>query len=361
MEKTLNKDDVAGVLLRVQEKAKILGLLLKVPRDEIEQYNEPQERLFHVIDEFLKISDPRPTWRAIVVAVRDPLIGENSLADDIEKKYCSVHDEDSKPLTSTPTTSQSPMQTDKPTRAMDETLDEEDAIDTAHKLLGVQGKTEMLGRLLKLPKSIVDVIHSQFSDPRDCLFHVIEEFLSYIEEPTWRVIISTLRDPLIGESSLADDIEKKHFPIDDESGSQPVIDVATTLAQSHEQTAMLTKTMEEALDPDDAIDIVRELLVVRGKTEIFGRMLKLPKYFVDSIHHQYSDPAQRLLHVIDKFVKQLGSWRVIVAALRSPLIQQSSLADMIERKYFQSQVSTPGQSAYTQPPHTPSFLSCSYE
>ena len=54
----------------------------------VQQYASPQERLFQVIDEFVKQLDPQPTWRVIVQALRNPLIREYRLAQKIAKKYC---------------------------------------------------------------------------------------------------------------------------------------------------------------------------------------------------------------------------------------------------------------------------------
>ena len=91
LEKRLNKDDATDIvrhLLDVQSKAKTLGRLLKVPKAIIyvtpQSTSDPQAPLFHIIDECLKQVDPIPTWRLILNALRDPLIGEHSLAQKIE-------------------------------------------------------------------------------------------------------------------------------------------------------------------------------------------------------------------------------------------------------------------------------------
>ena len=93
---------------------------------------------------------------------------------------------------------------------------------------------------------------------------------------------------------------------------------------------------DKTLNQDDVADVVCEILDVQTKSKTFGRVLKLPKATVDAIHCRYSETQDCLFHVIDEFVKQLEprpTWRVILNALRNPLIDHSRLAQEIERKY----------------------------
>ena len=90
------------------------------------------------------------------------------------------------------------------------------------------------------------------------------------------------------------------------------------------------------MSQDDVPDVVCEILDVRTKSDLFGRVLKLPAATVESIHLQYGDPKDRLFHIIDDLVKQvepLPTWRVILEALRNRLIGHSRLAQEIESKY----------------------------
>ena len=94
---------------------------------------------------------------------------------------------------------------------------------------------------------------------------------------------------------------------------------------------------DRTFNQDDVPDVVCEVLDVRTKSNLFGRVLKLPAATVESIHQQYSDPQDRLFHIIDEFVKQVQpppTWRVILEALRNPLIGHHRLAHEVERKYF---------------------------
>ena len=90
------------------------------------------------------------------------------------------------------------------------------------------------------------------------------------------------------------------------------------------------------LNQEDVPNVVGEILEVQTKSKTFGRVLGLPKVTMDSIHHQNSDPQECLIGVLDEFVKQVQpppTWRVILEALRHPLIGQHRLAQEIESKY----------------------------
>ena len=66
-----------------------------------------------------------------------------------------------------------------------------------------------------------------------------------------------------------------------------------------------TVRVEKKLDAQNVAEVVREILEVQNKSETLGRVLKLPKVAVDRILQQYSNPQDRLLHIIDEFVKQV--------------------------------------------------------
>ena len=95
----------------------------------------------------------------------------------------------------------------------DRTLNQSDVAEVVREILDVQTKSETLGRVLKLSKAKVESIHHQSRDNQIYLFGVIDEFVTQLEpRPTWRVIVNALRDPLIGQTRLAGEIEKKHCP-----------------------------------------------------------------------------------------------------------------------------------------------------
>ena len=70
---------------------------------------------------------------------------------------------------------------------------------------------------------------------------------------------------------------------------------------------------------------------------MFGLKLNLPVHEVEAICARYSDPRTRLLHIIIAFLEQAEprpTWRVIVGALRSPIVKLTALARKVEAAHF---------------------------
>ena len=70
---------------------------------------------------------------------------------------------------------------------------------------------------------------------------------------------------------------------------------------------------------------------------MLGLMLNLPVREVEAIFTKYSDPCDRLLHIIIAFLRQAEprpTWRVIVGALRSPIVNLTALARRVEAAQF---------------------------
>ncbi|CAI8012124.1 hypothetical protein GBAR_LOCUS7777, partial [Geodia barretti] len=118
LDKRLLQDDVPEIvanILDAQTKSELLGRVLKLSPSRVSgihmQYKDPEECLFHVIDEFVKQVDPIPTWRVILTALRHPTIRLTGLADEIESKHCppTICDE-SKNTTNSGSTSETHQQ-----------------------------------------------------------------------------------------------------------------------------------------------------------------------------------------------------------------------------------------------------------
>ena len=93
---TLAPDDAADIMeeiLEAQNQSFWLGMKLKLPHHEVEAINsrqsEPRDCLFYVIIAFLKQAEPRPTWRVIVEALRNRVVGLSALARRIEVAHIS--------------------------------------------------------------------------------------------------------------------------------------------------------------------------------------------------------------------------------------------------------------------------------
>ena len=101
--------------------------------------------------------------------------------------------------------------------------------------------------------------------------------------------------------------------------------------------ATAAPTSADILRDDDLAEVLRQLVKAKNKAYEIGLELKLPQYEVESIRDTYQDPQERLTRVIEKFLKQAcpdPTWRVIVDALRSPLVNNAQLAKEIETAHF---------------------------
>ena len=96
VESKLSIDDLGTILLAVfkaHTKSYKIGLILQVPVHELEsiavQFADPGDKLLETLKVWLKTAT-KPTWQAIVDALRSPIVGEASLATDIQAKYCTA-------------------------------------------------------------------------------------------------------------------------------------------------------------------------------------------------------------------------------------------------------------------------------
>ena len=85
------------------------------------------------------------------------------------------------------------------------------------------------------------------------------------------------------------------------------------------------------------MDVLEELLPAQNKSYQLGLKLKLPQYAVEAIHSKDLPPEKYLFRVLIKFLQQVEprpTWRVIVQALRSPVVDLPALAKAIEAAHF---------------------------
>ena len=89
----------------------------------------------------------------------------------------------------------------------------------------------MLGLGLNLRLHEVEAIHTRYSDPRECLLHIIIAFLRQVEpRQTWRVIVEALRNPIVNLPALARRVEAAHFP--DPTATRDVVAETTGMSPS---------------------------------------------------------------------------------------------------------------------------------
>ena len=94
MDMTLTSNDAGKImeeLVEAQNHANLLGLMLNVKPDDVEAieatYQNPKQRLLHVIIKFLEQADQSPTWKAIVQALRTRTVDLPRLAARLEERY----------------------------------------------------------------------------------------------------------------------------------------------------------------------------------------------------------------------------------------------------------------------------------
>ena len=82
--------------------------------------------------------------------------------------------------------------------------------------------------------------------------------------------------------------------------------------------------------------ILDELLPARNKSFLLGIRLLPDHCAVEALENRYTDTKVRLFHVIVEFlngVEPRPTWRVILDALRSPVVNLPRLAEDIERRH----------------------------
>ena len=83
--------------------------------------------------------------------------------------------------------------------------------------------------------------------------------------------------------------------------------------------------------------MLEELLPAQNKSYELGLKLKLPQHVVEAIHSKDLQPDKYLLKILIKFLHQVEprpTWRVIVQALRSRVVDLPSLAKAVEAAHF---------------------------
>ena len=95
--------------------------------------------------------------------------------------------------------------------------------------------------------------------------------------------------------------------------------------------------VDETLTPDDAVDVLEEILPAQNKSYELGLKLKLPQHVVEAIHSKNLPPERCLLEVLIKFFQQTEprpTRRVIIEALKSPAVNLLALAKEVEAAHF---------------------------
>ena len=101
--------------------------------------------------------------------------------------------------------------------------------------------------------------------------------------------------------------------------------------------------MDDTLSPDDAGNVLEELFDAKPKAHLLGLMMNVKPSDVDATQATYQQPEDRLLQIIKIFLQQAEprpTWRVIVEALRSPVVGLTALARRVEEAHFPDSTAT---------------------
>ena len=102
-------------------------------------------------------------------------------------------------------------------------------------------------------------------------------------------------------------------------------------------------TGDDTLNLKAVGNILEELLEAQNHSSTFGLKLNLPVHEVEAICETHANPRDRLLHIIITFLRQAEprpTWRVIVDALRSPIVNLTALAGKVEAAHFPDPMAT---------------------
>ena len=97
------------------------------------------------------------------------------------------------------------------------------------------------------------------------------------------------------------------------------------------------------LQEEDLVDVLGSLMKAMDKAYVLGLNLGLRPYEVRSICDNNAKPEDRLTRIIEMFLKEaepVPTWRIIINALRSDLVNLPRLAKEIEDARFPNPTST---------------------
>ena len=106
---------------------------------------------------------------------------------------------------------------------------------------------------------------------------------------------------------------------------------------------------DDILTESNAVNILEELTDAQNQAHLIGLALNINPVDVIAIVDNYKQPLDRFLHIILKFLSQSEpppTWRAIVNALRSPIVNLTALAKRVEAAHF------PDPTASRDPPTT---------
>ena len=94
---------------------------------------------------------------------------------------------------------------------------------------------------------------------------------------------------------------------------------------------------DDILKESDAGNILEELAEAQNHAHLLGLMLKISPWDVEAIQKKHKEPVDKLYDIIRAFLKQAEpppTWRAIVNALRSKIVNLTALSKRVEAAHF---------------------------
>ena len=91
--------------------------------------------------------------------------------------------------------------------------------------------------------------------------------------------------------------------------------------------------IDTPLSEDNTVEVAELLKPAKSYSFVLGLKLNLPLSEVETTHQDYSSQDDRFIRIIIKFLQKAepaATWRVIIDALRSPLVGLNGLARRVE-------------------------------
>ena len=92
---TADIKDVLNATLSAHPKWNNIGIELRVPLHALkgiaQDNKDVNDRFREMLIAWLNLVNPKPTWEALVDALRQPAVGEEQLAQGVRQKYCPLH------------------------------------------------------------------------------------------------------------------------------------------------------------------------------------------------------------------------------------------------------------------------------
>ena len=144
----------------------------------------------------------------------------------------------------------------------------------------------------------------------------------------------TLKDSRNVSQSLVINRSESSKPDKSEVVSPPLSSNTSCTSSLHDCTST-DLVVNKLLTEEDAREILEKLIPAQNESYMLGITLNLPVSQVNSIQYEFRDSKQRLLQTIIAFLRQESkpTWSVIVAALRSPVVNHQALANRVEKAH----------------------------